>query len=119
MKKTVATILLSTNDCYICRTSLPEGRPSWDKQWLRELVRNEDVSVHGYKLLPKSIRNLVGSISNEHRPYPLSIPEIDKYADILIVVRANSKCLKDGKKFRLDKFNQLIKTKEIEVWIRK
>ena len=113
---TVATMLLDLDDKYVdADGNLPNMRPQWDKEFLRSLVSVNVVSYKGYCLLPPSMS---GAMIDEEYTLPLTVPEIDETADMLIVVRAYS-LTQGGKKFRLDDFKQVVKSGQLEIWFRK
>ena len=118
-QKIFSTILLSADGCYLCDNELP-SRIKGDKQFLRAMLTDEIISVRAYKLLPKSIRSVVKSVTNETEPTTgVSIDEIDALTDILIVIRSGKKCEGDCKKFRMDKFELLIRSGQIEIYQRR
>jgi len=47
----------------------------------------------------------------------VTIPEIAKYSDVLLVNRS-SENLEGGKKFRLDNFKLLTKQGQLEIWLK-
>ena len=116
MNKIVSTILLTQDNCYLCDGELPH-RPQFDKQFLSALIEGEIISEEAAKLLPKSMTDKVLDITNEIEPtIPITIKEIDGLTDILIVVRSNMSC--NGKKFRFDNFDRILRTGGIEIWKR-
>ena len=110
----VSTILLSQDDEYVDKDGNLPARPVFDKFMLRELCRGKAISGAAEAMLPPSIRNVTGGIEF----MPITIKEIDKYAELLIVVRSKSQSL-GGKVFRFTNFKMLARSEGIELWIRK
>jgi len=116
MKKMIATILLDENDCYVYDHDVLPKRTTWDKELLKAFITDENLSHKGYAMLPPSLQHKVGITSV--KPYPITVPEIDELADILIITRGKSGGL-SGKRFRLNKFIAILKTEGLEIWHRK
>ncbi len=117
MNKRYATILLDQKDQYVYTdNSLPE-RPSWDKELLAAMLDGEGISMAGYDILPFSLRKTV-SITHGEPTGLVTIAEISALTDILIVVRSPS-YKQIGKVFRLDNFEPIVKSGELEIWRRK
>ena len=110
----VGTILLTQNDEYVDKDGNLPTRPSFDKAFITGLYRGKSVSKVGLKLLPPSIKKVL-NLNGEFMP--VSIRELAK-ADMLIVIRS-SDFINNGLKFRFTEFIQILKLKEIELWIRK
>ena len=111
----VGTILLTNNDEYVCNNKLPE-RPLWDRELLKAVISGGTVSPKGYRMLPPSLEALV-SITQDEPTAPITIEEIDSLSDLLIVSRTRSMC-PNGKVFRLDNFEPIIKNEGVEIWKR-
>jgi hypothetical protein len=111
----VGTILLTENDEYVCGDKLPE-RPLWDKELLKSVISGGTVSPIGYLMLPLSLQALV-SIAQDEPTTPITIKEIDSLSDLLIVSRTRSMC-PNGKVFRFDNFELIVKDERIEIWKR-
>jgi len=109
----VATIILDPNDCYIGDRGLPE-RPSFDKTLLTAICTGHDISKEAYDMLPPSIRGVTTFGANK---VPITIKEIDKNAELLLVVRSAEKVEK-GKQFRLDNFSLIVDTKQLQIYRR-
>jgi hypothetical protein len=112
----LATILLTIDDEYLCDGDLPD-RPQFDKKLLASIIKGETVSHEGYRMLPPSLQELV-SITHGEPTAPITVPEINGLADILIVSRSRSRC-HNGKKFRFDNFERILEQGQIEIWRRK
>lgn len=110
----IALLLLSSDDCYVSQNGELPVRPSFDKKLLTETLRGQNISPLGFQTLPPSIQKIVkiGS-SIDGRNFPVTIPEI-ALADLLIISRSQEPL--NGKKFRLDNFQLLAKSFEIEIW---
>ena len=110
-------LLLTEDNMYVDdRGNLPH-RPMYDKDLLRTLVDLNTITHRGFNLLPKSIQK-VATISNVNPTLALTIQEVDALADFLIIVRS-ARRVRGGKKFRLDKFEQIAAPGQIEIWKRK
>jgi len=110
-------LLLTEDNMYVDdRGNLPH-RPTYDKALLRTLVSLNTITHRSYDLLPKSIQK-VATVSNTNPTLVLTIQEIDALADFLIIVRSARK-VRNGKKFRLDKFEQVAAPGQLELWKRK
>jgi len=116
----INTILLSQNDCYVDKDGNLPKRPSFDKELLTAFCKNQVVSENGYNGLPPSMRKIVRKqkMNDEEISLAITIPEIDKYSDVLIIIRS-SETLENGKIFRLNNFKNLVKNENIEIWIKK
>lgn len=110
----VSTILLSLDDEYVDKDGNLPTRPAFDKSMLRELCKGKAISSAAEAILPTSIKNVIGGMEF----IPITIKEIDAYAELLIVIRSKSQSL-GGKVFRFTNFKMLAKSEEIEIWIRK
>jgi hypothetical protein len=118
----INTILLSKNGCYVDENGNLPSRENvpWDKELLKAFCQNQIVSGKGFNSLPPSMRKIVKkqNIHDEEITMAVTIPEIANYSDVLLISRS-SEFLENGKEFRLDKFQCLIKNKDIEIWIKK
>lgn len=111
----VGTILLTQQDEYVSSRGFLPARPKFDKRLLQDLCTGRRVSEAGKGLLPPSILNVLNDVGEF---IPITIRELAN-ADLLIVVRSEDTTLGLGSKvFRFDDFSPLIKTKEIELWLR-
>jgi len=114
----VSTILLTRDDIYVSDKGKLPVRPSFDKDLLKCLVKNQIISVEASSILPKSIKDMAYDITSRIEPTTgVTIPEIAGLTDLLIVVRSEE--LLFGKQFRLDNFEQIVCLKELEIWRRK
>ena len=111
-----ACILLDQNDNYVYPDGKLPMRPKWDKRLLGTFIEKGSVSFKGYNLLPPSLKNLA-KITPGEPVTPITIPEIAGLADILVVSR--SKEMRQGKRFRLDAFEQILSEGKLEIWRRK
>lgn len=111
----VGTILLTQDNFYVDLEGNLPPRPKHDKLLLSEICKGQVVSDEAYSMLPLSIQKLctVGAIPT----VPITIRELAS-CQILIVSRS-PKSLLDGKTFRLDNFNLVVKDRKIEIWSRK
>jgi len=116
MKKYVCTLLLDQHDNYVYDDDTLPRRPLWDKELLTAFVKDERLSEAGYNMLPRSIAML--TTKSEYEPYPITIPEIDGLADIILVTRGKGQP-KSGKIFRFDNFRRILAADNLEVWSRK
>ena len=114
----VGTILLDENDCYTYDNDKLPGRPTFDKELLTFLAKDQAISHEGYQTLPLSIKRVISGITYGEPTFPVTIPEIDGLSDLLIVSRGY-KNGENGKKFRFDKFELITTQREIELWKRK
>jgi len=114
----VSTILLSADDYYVDKDGNLPYRPEFDKKLLRSLTKGQIISYDAAKLLPPSIRSRA-VVTDEIEPtIGITIPEIDGLTDLLLVVRGLDP-LGNGKKFRFDRFENIVKLKGLEIWMRK
>lgn len=113
----LGTILLDTEDNYISFDGKLPKRPQYDKELLATLVAKNTISKEGYNLLPKSMRE-VATVTEKEPTLPITIVEIDALTDLLLVSRSYSN-VKLGKKFRLNKFEQIAKSGRFEIYKRK
>ena len=117
MNKTICTLLLDERDNYTYTNGKLPIRPLWDKDLLKTFIKNETLSKEGHTMLPPSLKE-GASITHSKEPYPITVPEIDAIADILIITRGKSRGV-DGRKFRLTKFERILSTQGLEIWRRK
>lgn len=112
----VNTILLDLNDNYVdANGNLPE-RPVYDKELLKAFASNQVVTQKGYDSLPPSMRKLLVVTKDvKEITMAVTIPEISKYSDLLVVNRS-TKALVNGKRFRLDGFKLLTKQGQLELY---
>jgi hypothetical protein len=111
----IGTILLSKDGKYIDEDGKLPNRPAYDKDMLKALVANQTVSIHGYNMLPPSIRSTCEKSYNY--TVPITIKELAK-CDMLLVNRSDN-TLNGGKVFRLDNFKCIVKEHRIELWVLK
>jgi len=112
----VSTLLLSKNGMYVdIDNNLPK-RPAFDKQLLKDICKNKKVSEAGFEMLPASIKKNL--FKSETPNIGITIKEIDNLSDLIIVSISDSTIV-NGKKFRFDKFKNIYKGNEIELWIKK
>ncbi len=111
----VGTILLTHNNYYVDQAGNLPVRPKHDKKLLTELCIGKTVSNAGYELLPPSIQKLC--MVSDRPIVPITIQELGQ-CDILIVSRSPQE-LVEGKVFRLDNFNCIVKDRKIEIWSKK
>jgi len=107
----ISTILLSLDNCYVDTNGDLPTRPSFDKELLNGICKNQSVSPDGFKMLPPSIQKNV-NVSNAYT-LGITIPEIND-SDIILVIRNDE--LLNGKKFRFDNFKLLVKESQLELW---
>jgi len=108
----ISTILLSSNDCYVNNNGNLPTRPSFDKELLTGICKNQSVSTDGFKMLPPSIRKSVNVLNT--CTLGITIPEINN-SDVILVIRSNE--IINGKKFRFNDFKLLVKENQLELWI--
>ena len=113
----VATLLVDEDDIYVYNDGKLPARPKWDKELLSTFAEGNLVSEAGWQMLPKSIQ-MKTNVTHGEPTFPVTIPEIDGLADIIIVTRTYSK-RQSGKKFRFTKFRRIVKQWGIEIWKRK
>jgi len=114
----IGTIMLSQDGCFVDdRKNLPQGRPQWDKQWLKTLVGLNTVSKAGYDMLPPSIKE-VATVTHGEPTLAITVPELDSLPDILFVVRS-PRMTRNGKKFRLTNYETIMTEERFEIWKRK
>jgi hypothetical protein len=113
----ISTILLSQNDCYVSEDGKLPKRPIFDKELLNAFVKNQKVSKKGLNSLPPSMQKNLTIVENENITIGITIPEIAS-SNVIIIIRSDE-ILENGKIFRLDNFNLLVKTNKIEIWIKK
>ena len=116
-KKIYATILLDEKDHYVYDDGNLPIRPDFDKELLRDIYKNETVTEKGYNMLPPSIRKKV-DITQDGPTAPVTVPEIDALADILLVIRGKHRC-RSGKVFRFDNFMPILKEGNLEIFRRR
>ena len=119
----IGILLLDQKDQYISESGKLPKRPSFDKELLVGLCDGKQLLCDGNSLndLPPSLRkNNICEITgiNDWGEICISPNTIDKYADILIISRSEEK-MENGKTFRMNKFKNLAKQMELEIWIRK
>lgn len=112
----IGTILLTPNNEYVDFEGNLPLRPAQDKQLLSGLCKDRWVSEAGYALLPPSIKKDV-LINKFWTDIAITIPELSK-VDLLIVSRSPENFPILGKVFRLDKFNKIYTSKELELWVK-
>jgi len=115
--KIYATLLLDENDHYVYDNGNLPNRTQWDKKLLSNIINKELVTNAGMELLPPSLQEKV-RLTQGVPTVPITVPEIEALADILIITRVASTG-QPGKKFRLDNFIPILKEQRIEVWRRK
>ena len=112
-----STIILDPYDKYVDdKGNLPD-RPSFDKAFLKALISKCLVSGEGYNLLPPSLQK-IAYITHGEPDLPITIPEIDGLTDMLIVVRS-TRALGKGKIFRLDRFEKIASSGQIDIYFRR
>ena len=111
----IGTILLTKTNVYVKEDKSLPKRPDFDKGLLTAVLKGQTVSMKAWQLLPPSMQKTVKVSDIADSTMPVTIRELAQ-ADILIVVRSKERC--KGKKFRLDKFECILKTEEIELWQR-
>ena len=81
----IASLLLTKDNVYVKEDGTLPLRPDFDKDLLTGLAKGLTVSKKGYEMLPNSIKKEVFCYSgNVVQPqYPVTIPEIEEWADIL------------------------------------
>ena len=114
---TTATIILDHHDMYVGEDNQLPSRPGWDKEFLTELVANNIISVPGYEMLPKSMQ-IDATLTHGEPTLPITIREIAGLTDMLIVVRSYM-ALGKGKRFRLDNFERVAKSGQLEIYFRR
>jgi len=114
MKKIVATLLLDRNDNYVLEDGSLPRRPQWDKALLETFVIGESLSEDGYNMVGKKLKENVFVTHGE--PYPITIPEINALADIILVTRSYTSG--KGKRFRFNNFEKVLSTGQLEIWRR-
>ena len=114
---TVSTIILDLDNHYIGENNQLPSRPGWDKKWLASLVEKSTVSKEGFNMLPLGMQKTT-SITHGEPELPITIPEINGLTDILIVIRSYMS-LSKGKVFRLNNFELIGKSGQIELFKRK
>lgn len=114
------TILLDPNDNYVDTNGKLPSRDSipYDKEFLKAFTLNQTVTQKGYDGLPPSMRKFL-TVTDDIREITMAvtIPEISKYSDLLIVNRS-TEVLENGKRFRLDDFKLLTKQGQLEIYTR-
>ena len=116
-KKIYATILLDEKDHYVYDDGNLPIRPDFDKELLKDIYKNETVTEKGYNMLPPSIQKIV-DITQDEPTAPVTVPEINALADILLVIRGKHRC-RSGKVFRFDNFTPILKEGNIEIFRRR
>lgn len=112
----VGTILLTKSNKYVDANGKLPKRPKFDKELLSAIVSKDGkVTDEGYDILPPSIQRKV--IVNSKDFAPVTIEELAQ-ADLLIVSRSPED-FENGKVFRLENFDCLVKDRKIEIWIRR
>lgn len=116
---TVGSVLLSKDGFYVgSKGELPK-RPNWDKTFIIELIRGKKVLCSKNTLvdLPKSILDSAYFTTNPNAEYDINfgISSFRYKPDLLIVVRS-TELLNTGKKFRLQGYNAIYKSTEMEVY---
>ena len=113
----IASIILTRDNVYVSEDGkLPSRRGvDFDKELLTGLARGNTVSKKGYMMLPNSIKKEVHCDGRE-LTYPVTVPEIDAFADILLVVWSRE--LIRGKSFRFDNFELLKDQRDISIYKR-
>lgn len=118
---TQGIILLSQDGFYSnAMGRLPE-RPSWDKDFITELIRGKTVlcSYNTLKDLPKSMFNIASFTTNVNATYDINFG-IDTFKtakpDQLIVVRSKETIIV-GKHYKLDSWKSIYKSKDLEIYV--
>ncbi len=116
----VSTILLTDDNYYVdSNNELPSRNGvEFDKELLISTLKGKVVSYAGYKMLPPSIKDLITPSDLIEPEAAITVPEIDGLSDLLIVTRSRE-IIVSGKQFRFDRFERIVKQKDIEIWRRK
>ena len=112
---TVATLLLDMKDNYVSADGKLPPRPKWDKRLLAAIVELSVISPEAAVMLPPS---MCGGMIDEKYTLPITIREISDTADLLIVTRSYN-IVKDGKVFRLNEYEQIVKSGQLEIYVRR
>ncbi len=113
----IGSLILTRDNVYVSEEGKTPSRKGveFDKELLTGLVRGCCVSKKGYMMLPNSIKSEVHCDGRE-LTYPITVPEIEAFADILIVVWSNE--LVRGKSFRFTNFELLKDQRDISIYKR-
>lgn len=116
----VSTILLTADNQYVKDDGSLPARPDFDKKLLTELCRGELITDEAHAMLPRSISSLAWSAEAEFKDptIGITIREIAMLTKLLIVVRS-TEWFTGGRVFRLDNFEQIVKDRKVELWVRK
>jgi len=117
----INTIILSKDGKYIGDNNQLPSRENipYDKELLKAFCKNQIVSEKGINTLPPSIKKIVKkqSLNDEEITMAITIPEIEKYSDVLLINRSSENLI-NGKVFRLDNFKCLTKQGYLEIWLK-
>ena len=114
----ISTIILTKDNMYLdSEGNLPSRScVSFDKDLLRGMVKGLNVSKKGFDTLPNSIKSEVFCDGREPTA-AITIPEISALSDILLVVKS-CEVFTSGKVFRLDGFERIYKSKDVNLYKR-
>ena len=112
-----STIILDPHNKYVGENGQLPSRPGWDKAFLTNLVSKNSISETGYESLPVSMQ-AIAMLTHGEPDLPITIPEIDGLTDMLIVVRSYM-ALGKAKTFRLDRFEKIASSGQLEIWFRR
>ena len=97
-------ILLDKDNCYTYEDGKLPIRPSFDKELLKNLVKENIITLAGYSMLPKSIQDV--ATVGAQPTLAITIKEIAN-SHTLIVIKGGVRYTKCKGTFRLDKFVEL------------
>lgn len=118
---TQGIVLLSADGYYLGANGELPARPSWDKEFLTMLIKNQRVlcSPNTLKTLPKSMLNVAYFTINPSMDYDINFG-IETFRSAkpqqLIVVRGKES-LGSGKLFKLDGWTLVYKSKDLEIYV--
>jgi hypothetical protein len=118
---TQGIVLLSKDSFYLTNSGELPLRPTWDKQFITELIRGKVVlcSFATLRSLPSSMFAVASFTTDVNAKYDINFG-IDTFKtarpDQLLVVRS-LKDMGDGKKFNLRNWHNIYKSKELEIYV--
>ena len=115
----IASLILTKDNMYVdSEGNLPSRScVKFDKDLLKGMVKGLNVSKKGFATLPNSIKSEVFCDGREPTA-AITIPEISALSDILLVVKS-CEVFTSGKVFRLDNFELIYKSKDVDLYKRK
>jgi hypothetical protein len=111
-------LLLNKNNVYLTSENKLPKSPSWDKKFLKNLIKGKRVVCSRNTLLnlPKAITDIAYFTTNTNMEYDINfgIDTFKDKVDLLLVVRGKGE--EEGKQFNLDDYNLILSKGGLELW---